>query len=113
MSAEPATERRGDVAIIIAVFVVLFGYDVFEAIANLQQLPLVYIINGIEAATPYWLLWLGIATPPILFAAALWVSRGLRLVPRAGVLLVGFAMSAQAALLFEELQRQIAIAALV
>lgn len=113
MSAdEQRVERTGDVAIIVLVFVVLFGYDVLEAVTNLQQLPQLYAAYGMAESTPWWLLVTGVALPPVLLAAALWISRGMRLVPRAGVLLLGLAVSAQLALLLEELARQVAEAAL-
>jgi len=109
---EAREERPGDSWIIALLFALAFGYDVVEAVANLQQLPLLYLGNAIEGATPWWLLYAGIAVPVLLFAAALWIGRRMRLVPKAGVLLVALGVSAQLSLLAEQLARQIALTAL-
>jgi hypothetical protein len=109
---EPREERPGDSWIIALLFALAFGYDVVEAVANLQQLPLLYLGSAIEGATPWWLLYAGIAVPVLLFAAALWVGRRMRLVPKAGVLLIALGVSAQLSLLAEQLARQIALTAL-
>lgn len=109
---EPREERPGDAWIIALLFALAFGYDTVEAVANLQQLPLLYLGSDIVAATPWWLLIAGVALPALLFAAALWVGRRMRLVPKAGVLLVALGVSAQLSLLAEQLARQIAVTAL-
>ncbi len=109
---EPREERPGDALIVALLFALAFGYDTVEAVANLQQLPLLYLGSGIAEATPWWLLVAGIALPALLFAGALWVGRGMRLVPKAGMLLVALAVSAQLSLLAEQLARQIAVTAL-
>lgn len=108
----PREERPGDSWIIALLFALAFGYDTVEAVANLQQLPLLYIGSDIADATPWWLLIAGVALPALLFVAALWVGRRMRLVPKAGVLLVALGVSAQLSLLAEQLARQIAVAAL-
>ncbi|WP_413318937.1 hypothetical protein AA0Z99_01910 [Agrococcus sp. 1P02AA] len=108
----PREERPGDSWIVALLFALGFGYDTVEAVANHQQLPLLYLGSGIEGSTPWWLLVAGIALPALLFLAALWIGRGMRLVPKAGVLLVALAVSAQLSLLAEQLARQIAVAAL-
>lgn len=115
MSADaraPREERPGDFWIIAVLFAFAFAYDTFEAVANLQQLPLLYLGIGDGGSTPWWLLYAGIALPAILFVAALWIGRRMRLVPRAGVLLIALGVSAQLSLLAEQLARQIAVAAL-
>lgn len=117
MSAAPAVrapreERPGDAWIVALLLALGFAYDTVEAVANLQQLPLLYLGSGIEASTPWWLLIAGVALPAALFVAALWIGRRLALVPRAGVLLIALGVSAQLSLLAEQLARQIAITAL-
>ena len=114
MSAEkaPREERPGDALIVAALFALAFGYDTVEAVTNLQQLPLLYLGADIEAATPWWLLIAQVALPVVLFVAALWIGRRMRLVAKAGVLLLALAVSAQLSLLAEQLARQIAITAL-
>ena len=109
---EPRQERAGDAWIVALLFALAFGYDAVEAVANAQQLPLVYVGAGIEASIPWWLLVVGVAIPAVLFAASLWVGRRMRLVAKAGVMLVALAVSAQASLLAEQLARQVAVAAL-
>lgn len=109
---EPREERPGDAWIVALLFALGFGYDTVEAVTNLQQLPLLYIGSDIAAAIPWWLLWAQVLLPAVLFVAALWLGRGRRLVPKAGILLVALGVSAQASLLAEQLARQIAIAAL-
>jgi hypothetical protein len=108
----PREERPGDALIVAALFALAFGYDTVEAVTNLQQLPLLYLGADIEAATPWWLLIAQVALPVVLFVAALWIGRRMRLVAKAGVLLLALAVSAQLSLLAEQLARQIAITAL-
>ncbi len=108
----PREERPGDVWIVALLFALAFGYDTVEAVTNLQQLPLLYVGAGIEASIPWWLLVAQVALPVLLFAAALWIGRRMRLVAKAGVLLVALAVSAQQSLLAEQLARQIAVTAL-
>lgn len=117
MSAAPAArearaERPGDAWIVALLFALAFVYDTVEAVANLQQLPLLYLGSGIESSVPWWLLIAGVALPGLLFLVALWIGRRMPLVPRAGVLLVALGVSAQLALFAEQLARQIAVSAL-
>lgn len=110
---EPAerVERRSDVVIVTLVFVVLFGYQLYAAVSNLVALPEVYAAAGISDAVPWAILVANVAAPAVAFAAAAAVARGRRLAARAGILLLGFGVSAQLSLLCEELARQAAIAA--
>lgn len=104
-------ERRSDVVIVTLVFVVLFGYQLYAAVSNLVALPEVYAAAGISDAVPWAILIANVAAPAVAFAAASAVARGRRLAARAGILLLGFGVSAQLSLLCEELARQAAIAA--
>lgn len=99
----PREERPGDALIVAALFALAFGYDTVEAVTNLQQLPLLFIGAGIEASIPWWLLVAQVAIPAALFAGALWIGRRMRLVAKAGVLLVALAVVAQLSLLAEQL----------
>ncbi|MCH1882435.1 hypothetical protein [Agrococcus sp. ARC_14] len=117
MTAAPSTrapreERPSDSWIVALLFALAFGYDTVEGVANLQQLPLLYLGSDIQGATPWWLLIAGVALPGLLFLAALWIGRRMRLVPKAGILLVALGVSAQLSLLAEQFARQIAITAL-
>ena len=109
---QPREERPGDALIVAALFALAFAYDTVEAVTNLQQLPLLYLGADIEASTPWSLLIAQVALPAVLFAAALWIGRRMRLVAKAGVLLVALAVTAQLSLLAEQLARQIAVTAL-
>ncbi|SDR78643.1 hypothetical protein [Agrococcus carbonis] len=110
VAREPREERPGDSWIVALLFAILFGFDTYEAIINLQQLPMLYL--GIESQIPWWLLVAAVAAPPLLFAGALAIGRRMRLVPKAGVLLVALGVSAQLSLLAEQLAGQITLAAL-
>ena len=79
------------------------GKSSIQAVTNLQQLPLLFIGAGIEASIPWWLLVAQVAIPAALFAGALWIGRRMRLVAKAGVLLVALAVVAQLSLLAEQL----------
>ena len=94
-------ERRSDVVIVTLVFVVLFGYDLLEAIEQLRLAPLIYEALGLGADIPWVLIYAAVAAPPVLFAGAMALSRGRRLVARAGIMLVALGVSAQLALLVE------------
>lgn len=104
-------ERRSDVVIVTLVFVVLFGYQLYAAVSNLVALPEIYAAAGIADAVPWAILVANVAAPAIAFAAASAVAQGRRLAARAGILLLGFGISAQLSLLCEELARQAAAAA--
>ncbi|WP_306232184.1 hypothetical protein [Agrococcus beijingensis] len=108
----PGEERGGDAWIVALLLALFFAYDTVEAATNLQQLPLLYTGADIAGAIPWWLLIAGVALPGLLFALSLWVGRRMRLVARAGIMLLALAVSAQASLLAEQLARQIAVAAL-
>lgn len=109
--SEARVERRSDVVIVTLVFVVLFAYQLYAAVSNLVALPEVYAAAGIADAVPWAVLVANVAAPAVVFAAASAVARGRRLAARAGILLLGFGVSAQLTLLLEELARQAAIAA--
>lgn len=104
--------RGGDVFVVSLLFATLFGYSLYMAWGNLQSLPVLYEMAGITESTPWAMLIIGMLLPPVLFAAAMAVGRGRRLVARAGILLATFALHAQATLLLEALARQAAAAAL-
>lgn len=61
--------------VIVAVFVPLFAWDVWEALGNLLGLPLFYEALGVGDRTPWVLLWVGVAVPLVAFVAAGVVSR--------------------------------------
>jgi hypothetical protein len=63
-------------ALVIAVFVMLFGWDLWEALGNLVGLEPFYEAMGIGAAVPWVLLWLGVLLPvtAVVLSLILWRS---------------------------------------
>jgi hypothetical protein len=79
-------------AIVVAVaFGALHLHALFQGIANLVALPAFYAQLGISAYTPWWLLVLGVAIPPLAFAGALLLGRGRILTHRVALLAVSLA----------------------
>jgi hypothetical protein len=68
---------RERVVLIVAavVFGLLHLIPLFQGISNLVALPVFYAQLGIGEYTPWWLLVLGVAVPPVAFAAALLLGR--------------------------------------
>ena len=94
MSAEaPEAESRVAPVVLAVVFAVLFAYPEFQAISNLISYP---AFAGPQ--TPWWLLIIGVALPPILYVAAVLLGRRRPLFSRALILAVGLG-SANALLL--------------
>lgn len=111
VAGDVRVERRSDLVIVGLLFVVLFGFQLYVAIANLLSLPEVYAAVGQPDAVPWPVLIVGVVAPAVLFALAVAVARGRALAARAGILLLGLGVSAQLSLLLEELARQAAVAA--
>jgi len=96
VETSPARARFGiPSAIIAVVFALLYAYDLFEAIANLVELPLVYDAYNLDAASiPWWLLIAGVLLPPVVYALALLLGRRQTVFGRAVILLLGLAVVA-------------------
>lgn len=92
----PDRPRFGIPSIIIAtLFALLYAYDLFEAIANLVELPLVYAAYNLDAASiPWWLLIVGVLLPPVVFGLALLLDRRQTVFGRAVILMLGLAVVA-------------------
>jgi hypothetical protein len=58
-------------ALIIAVFMMLFGWDLWEALGNLVGLQPFYEVMGIGDSVPWVLLWLGVFLPIAAFVLSL------------------------------------------
>lgn len=84
---------RERIALIVAAvaFGVLHLIPLFQGISNLIALPSYYARLGIAGYTPWWLLVLGVAAPPVAFAAALLLGRGRVVTHRVALLLVSLA----------------------
>jgi hypothetical protein len=63
-------------ALVIAVFVMLFGWDLWEALGNLVGLQPFYEAIGIGGSVPWILLWAGVLLPitAVLSSLFLWRS---------------------------------------
>ncbi len=80
---------------IAAAFGLFFAYDLWEAVSTLIALPQFYSAFGLDASyIPWWLLWLGVLIPPVLYGLALLIGRKQGVLARTLILLVGLALSA-------------------
>lgn len=80
---------------VIALFGLLYSWDVWEAVGNLVGLGPFYEALGISSSMPWGLLWAGVALPVVMFAGAIWWgTRRSTLIERVAILVVGWAMVA-------------------
>lgn len=79
---------------VAAIFGLFYAYDVWEAIGNLFLVPADYAQFMAGDKVPWWLLWLGVALPPVVFALAVIVGRRRNVLGRALIFLVGLAVVA-------------------
>jgi hypothetical protein len=72
-----STPRFGLLSIVVAaLFGLLYVYDLWEAISNLVELPVLYAALGLDGVgLPWGPLILGVALPPVVFGLALLVGR--------------------------------------
>jgi hypothetical protein len=82
-------------ASLIAIFALLYAWDVWEALGNLVGLAPFYDAVGIGDSVPWVLLWAGVIAPCVVFAGALWFWRHREgTLERVSVFLVGWAVIA-------------------
>lgn len=88
--------RYGWLGLTVAgLFGVFYAYDLWEAIGNLVNLPTFYAAFGLDPARlPWWLLWVGVLVPPVVFGVAFLVGRRHSLAAKALVLLTGLGVVA-------------------
>ncbi len=94
---EQATRGRyGWLSLVVAfVFALLYAYDLWEAVGNMIQLPAVYDAFGYGSENvPWWLLWIGVAIPVIVFAIAFIAGRRRSVFAKALIFFVGLAVVA-------------------
>jgi hypothetical protein len=86
---------RERIALVVAVvaFGLLHLIPLFQGVSNLVALPAYYAQLGIAAYTPWWLLVLGVAIPPVAYVAALLLGRRRLVTHRVALLLVSLATS--------------------
>ena len=81
--------------VVAALFGLFFAYDLWEGVSNLIALPAFYDAFGYGTENvPWWLLWIGVAIPPIVFVIAFAVGRRQNVFGKALVFLLGLALVA-------------------
>jgi hypothetical protein len=95
--AEQASRGRyGWLSLIVAAVLGLFyAYDVWEAVGNMINLPAFYDSIGVGSKhVPWWLLWIGVLIPVVVFLLAFVVGRRRNVGDKAVVFIVGLALAA-------------------
>jgi len=92
---ETKHERYGWLSLVVAgLFTLFFAYDVWEAVDNLISLPRFYEASGLDpAGLPWWLLWIGVGVPVVVFVAAFIIGRHRNVGEKALIFFVGLAVS--------------------
>lgn len=87
--------RYGWLSLVVAgLFALFFAYDVWEAVDNLLSLPRFYEASGLDpAGLPWWLLWIGVGVPVVVFVAAFIIGRRRTVGEKALIFFVGLAVS--------------------
>jgi len=92
---EITRERYGWLSLVVAgLFALFFAYDVWEAVDNLISLPRFYEDGGLDpAGLPWWLLWIGVGVPVVVFVAAFIIGRHRNVGEKVVIFFVGLAVS--------------------
>jgi hypothetical protein len=81
--------------VIAAVFGLFYAYNVWQGVSNLVALPAFYDAFGYGAENvPWWLLWIGVLIPIVIFLAAFAIGRKHSAGGKAIIFLVGLAVVA-------------------
>ena len=93
---EAARGRYGWLSLVVAfLFALFYVYDLWEAVGNLVALPAYYEALGYGAENvPWWLLWVGVILPVVVFAVAFVAGRRRNVFSKALIFLVGLSISA-------------------
>jgi hypothetical protein len=88
--------RYGWLSLIVAAVLGLFyAYDVWEAVGNMINLPAFYDSIGVGSKhVPWWLLWIGVLIPVVVFLLAFVIGRRRNVGEKAVVFIVGLALAA-------------------
>ena len=88
--------RYGWLSLIVAAVLGLFyAYDVWEAVGNMINLPAFYDSIGVGSKhVPWWLLWVGVLIPVVVFLIAFVIGRRRNVGDKAVVFIVGLALAA-------------------
>jgi len=93
---EAARGRYGWLSLVVAaLFGLFYAYDVFEAVSNLIALPSFYDQAGFGSENvPWWILWIGVVIPIVVFIVAFVIGRRLNVGRKAVIFLLGLAVVA-------------------
>jgi hypothetical protein len=93
--AEAAKKGRYGIigAIVAVLFALFYAYDVWAAVSPFFALPAFYSSIGLDPnAVPWWVLIIGVAVPPVVFALALAAGWRRNALEKALIFFVGFAV---------------------
>lgn len=95
-AAQATRGRYGWLSLVVAfLFALLYAYDLWEAVGNLIQLPIVYDAYGFGSENvPWWLLWIGVLIPLAIYIAAFVGGRRRNVFGKALIFVVGLALVA-------------------
>lgn len=113
-TAQASRGRYGWLSLVVAfLFALLFAYDLWEAVGNMVSLPAVYDAFGYGSENvPWWLLWIGVLIPVVVFVAAFIGGRRRNVFAKAVIFFVGLAVVAGLSLgvlALEEILRPIVV----
>lgn len=95
-TAQTTRGRHGWLSLVVAfLFALFYVYDLWEAVGNLVQLPIVYDAYGYGSENvPWWLLWVGVLIPLAVYVAAFIGGRRRNVAAKALIFFVGLAVVA-------------------
>lgn len=93
---EATRGRYGWLSLVVAaVFGLFYAYGVWAAVGNMIALPGFYDLAGFGSENvPWWLLWIGVLIPVVVFVVAFVIGRRRNVGVKALVFLVGLAVAA-------------------
>ena len=81
--------------VVAAQFGLFYAYDLWEAVSPFVALPAFYDAYGYGSENvPWWLLWIGVLIPPVVYAVAFSIGIRHNLVGKLLIFLVGLAVVA-------------------
>lgn len=93
---EATRGRYGWLSLVVAaIFGLFFAHSVWAAVGNMIALPAFYDLAGFGSENvPWWLLWIGVLVPVVVFVIAFVIGRRRNVGVKALVFLVGLAVAA-------------------
>lgn len=81
--------------IVAGLFGLLYAYSIWAAISNLVELPTLYRQLGLNTDhLPWWVLWIGVLVPIVVFAAAVLIGWRRTVIGKALIFFTGLAVTA-------------------